>query len=289
MCYAISYAGECLMRLKQCRPSVDIHIMRLIKIINEKNGTIIILSISIAVLIAFFMFDPIGQDNEYHNFSDTMSGMFIPNMLNVLSNIPFLMVGVLGLVALKAEGRGALKILNANYYAYLALFLGAALVGIGSGYYHLWPSNETLVWDRIPMTIAFMGLFSVIISEFISIKLGRICLIPFLCIGLASVLYWRFTEIWGEGDLRYYAVVQFFPILTIPVMLVFFKSNYSCRSGYWVLLATYVAAKLFETFDSQVHGFLGVISGHSIKHILPAMGLYYLIKVYRKREGVEQR
>ncbi len=49
-------------------------------------------------------------------------------------------------------------------------------MGVGSGYYHLSPSNATLVWDRIPMSIAIMALLSIVIGEYMSIRLGAILL-----------------------------------------------------------------------------------------------------------------
>ena len=36
-------------------------------------------------------------------------------------------------------------------------FLGLFLTGFGSGYYHWEPTNDTLVLDRLPMTILFAG------------------------------------------------------------------------------------------------------------------------------------
>ena len=250
--------------------------------VNEKIGTLLISAVCIFVIVAFFILDPIAQDSNYHNFSDIKSYLSIPNTLNVLSNIPFLLVGLIGLIGLR-RGAGSLNIVNSIKLSYFFLFLGAALVGVGSSYYHFNPTNETLVWDRIPMTIAFMALYSIIISEFISDKIGKLLLLPLLLLGIFSVLYWSYTESQGVGDLRYYAVIQFFPILTIPLMLIFFKSKYNCVGGYWLLLLTYIAAKLFETFDYQIHNYLGLISGHSIKHVLSAFGLYILLCTYEKR------
>ena len=253
---------------------------------NEKLGILLIAIISFCVLVSFLVVGPIAQDTAYHNFADTNSFFFIPNALNILSNSLLLLVGASGLLALRCTGRNSLTIINSLKPAYFLLFFGAALVGIGSSNYHWWPNNETLVWDRIPMTIAFMSIYSIIISEFVSEKLGRYCLVPFLLLGVCSVLYWWFTESRGTGDLRYYAVVQFFPILTIPMMLYFFKSAFNFVWAYWLLLGSYVAAKLFEAFDKQIHEYLGVVSGHSIKHVLPAIGLYILLIAYRKRSAV---
>ena len=256
------------------------------KMINEKLGWVLISVVCIVVAVGFVTVAPIAQDAGYHSFSDTDTLIAIPNALNVLSNIPFIFVGVLGLLALRGAPNTSLNIVASNRSAYVILFLGAALVGIGSGYYHLWPSNDTLVWDRIPMTIAFMALYSIIISEFVSEKLGRLCLIPLLLLGIASVLYWWYTESQGVGDLRFYALVQFFPLLTIPLLLLFFRSKYKGVQGYWLLLLTYLAAKLFEEYDLPIHEFIGVVSGHSIKHVLPAIGLYVLINSYRKRDTI---
>ncbi len=250
---------------------------------NEKLGTLLIGLVSVAVAISFFIFDAIPQDDNYHRFSDTSELLSVPNALNVLSNIPFIVVGFLGLAALHKKVDQTLNIIESNRSAYYILFLGVALVGVGSSYYHLWPNNDTLVWDRVPMTIAFMALFSIIIGEFVSVKAGRTLLVPLLLVGFGSVLYWWFTENNGVGDLRFYAVVQFFPILVIPILLIFFKSKYDGVWGYWALLSTYIVAKLFEECDHQVHEALGFVSGHTIKHLFPALGIYILIFVYRKR------
>jgi len=252
---------------------------------KEKMGLILIWLTGIATILALGLSDRVAQDCQYHNFSDTDSFLSIPNTLNVLSNVPFFIVGLIGFLLLLLKPIKTFNIVNSNVYAYLILFLGTAIVGLGSSYYHLSPNNQTLVWDRLPMTITFMGLYSVIIGEFISENKGRLLLLPLIITGVLSVLYWWYTESQGVGDLRYYAVVQFFPILTIPIILLFFRSNYSSISGYWFLLAMYIAAKLFEHFDSEIHEILVVISGHSIKHIVPAIGMYYLLKSYTSKNN----
>jgi hypothetical protein len=48
--------------------------------------------------------------------------------------------------------------------------------GHGFSYCHLWPGNETLVWDRLPMTLVAMMVFTIIIGEFASLKIGRLLL-----------------------------------------------------------------------------------------------------------------
>ena len=164
---------------------------------------------------------------------------------------------------------------------YLIFFLGALLVSLGSGYYHFNPNNDTLVWDRLPMTVAFMALLSIIISEFVNNRTGRQILFPAIMLGLLSIVYWIIYN-----DLRFYALVQFYPMLAIPVGLIFFKSKDGITIGYWMLLLFYLIAKLCEYFDYQIFNSLNLISGHSLKHVFVSIGIFILLYSYTKRRNV---
>jgi hypothetical protein len=248
---------------------------------KEKLGFGLIIITALLVLGGVTNLGPIAQDISYHLFADDRTIWSIPNFWNVISNIPFVMVGLLGVYQLRNPGK--LKIIGELNIAYVLLFFGTFLVGFGSGYYHLAPDNQTLVWDRLPMTIAFMSLFSIIISEFISVRSGKNLLLPLILAGILSVVYWHFSEIRDEGDLRLYLLIQFYPILAIPIMLLCFRSNCTNVSAYWWLLLTYVTAKTLEHFDTEVYNVLGFISGHSLKHIVAALGIYVLLFFYRQR------
>jgi len=248
---------------------------------KEKVGFTLIVLITLISVLAIFFQDPIAQDTNYHNFRDSKEIFSIQNFWNVLSNLPFLIVGILGLY--KVLVTDTLKIIGDIKIAYSLLFFGITLIALGSGYYHLLPNNQTLVWDRLPMTIAFMSLFSIIISEFISTRAGKVLLLPLIIVGISSVIYWHLSEIQGAGDLRFYALVQFYPMLVIPVILICFNSRCSKAKTYWLLLMTYAAAKVFEHFDGEIYNVLGFISGHSIKHIVAALGLYILTISYLRR------
>ncbi len=129
------------------------------------------------------------------------------------------------------------------------------------------------------MTLAFMALFSIIISEFINDKVGQVMLFPLLCIGIISIVIWLIGN-----DLRMYALVQFYPVLAIPIVLMFYKSIVNSSKPYWLLLIAYIFAKLFEHFDLEIHEVFIIISGHTIKHIVAAIGVY--IFLYFKKQGV---
>ncbi len=242
---------------------------------NKKQiGYILLGLLGLLAIAGLFFFAPIEQNSDYHNFSDAHHFLNIPNFWNVISNLPFLFVGLLGVFKIKSI---------AEYKSqYFLFFFGVSLVAFGSAYYHWNPNNNTLVWDRLPITIAFMSLFSIIISEFIDVNKGRQLLFSLISIGLLSVLYWVIFN-----DLRFYLLVQLLPMLAIPVILLFFKSKFNLTGGYWLLLVAYIFAKVFEFFDNQINDFLGIISGHSLKHLMAAAGIFILYYSYIKRKKIE--
>jgi hypothetical protein len=252
---------------------------------NKKVGLWLVMLITLGAVIGLLNHGPIPQSLSYHNFADKSVIWGISNFFDVLSNLPFVLVGLLGLY--KTSKNSSINIISENRLSYQVFFIGVALVGMGSGYYHLSPNNTTLVWDRLPMTIAFMALCSIIIGEFTSSRLSSILLVPLVLFGILSVLYWHWTEAAGHGDLRPYVLVQFLPMLTIPVILLCFNSVFNRVSGYWLLLSAYVIAKLFEHFDREILGATDFFSGHSLKHIAAAVGIYILLLSFVRRRRTE--
>jgi hypothetical protein len=228
----------------------------------------LLLAIALAMTLALMAQPPMHQPLAYHHFADTRTIFGVPNFWNVASNLPFVLVGIAGLAWMR---RHASEIAPDLRLAWQILFAGVALVGFGSGAYHLAPNNASLVGDRLPMTLAFMAFFAIILGEHIAPKLAKLSLWPLLVAGVASVLYWRATD-----DLRPYALVQFLPVLLIPlILLVYPKPG---RGAVWAALGCYVLAKLLEQFDPQVYAALGrTISGHSLKHVAAAAGMWALL------------
>ncbi len=242
--------------------------------------TIFLIALSTILITAAFFIDPIPQDLSYHEFADTRSILGVPNFWNVLSNFPFLLVG--GAAFYYSGSRNRPGMMADLRIAYLVFFSGIFLTGFGSAYYHYAPGNETLIWDRLPMTIGFMGLVTIIVGEHISLPAAKRMLIPLLLIGAGSVVFWGVTEARGEGDLRPYAIVQFLPMLLIPLILLMYRSVYDSVDFLWFVIVLYALSKLFEYFDFATYEIGQLISGHSIKHIVasiaPLVFLYGLDK-----------
>lgn len=236
----------------------------------------LLLIISIAGIAIVFLRPPISQDQEFHRFADDRMIAGIPNFWNVASNILFLIVGILGMNLMIRNKAGLIhqrmKAIN------LVFFAGILLTCFGSCYYHLYPSNTTLVWDRLPMTISFMAFFSVIIATYMNERTGKSLLLPLLLTGFFSVYYWNYTEQRGHGDLRLYFVIQFLPMLLIPLIVLLFKRPGAPVKHTWLVLFAYLVAKILEAADYPVFEAGHIISGHSLKHLAAGFAplIYYL-------------
>lgn len=239
---------------------------------------VLLAAVSLTGIILVLMQAPIPQSQEYHHFADEQQLFGIPHFRNVMSNVPFIIAGTWGIVFLLRTRKPS----NLDTGS-LVFFFGILLTAFGSVWYHLHPDNHTMVWDRLPMTIAFMAFFSVLIRECLDAQTGNKLLWPLLFLGLLSVCYWQMTEQRGQGDLRFYFLVQFLPMCLIPLILLLFKSRGLPNVYFWLVLLAYVIAKVFELKDAEVFDATG-ISGHTIKHLVAAIApLIYLAGLKSRR------
>jgi uncharacterized membrane protein len=209
------------------------------------------------------------QPPAYHHFADRQVVFGIPNFFDVASNAGFLFAGAAGLVAL-ASGRVRFEF-AVERWPWTVFFVGLLLTAIGSSYYHLAPDNDRLFWDRLPMTIAFAGLVASQIVDRLSLRSGIALLAPMLAVGAASVIYWRWTEEAGAGNVVPYGIVQAYAVVILLLLAISGRSRYTRgRDLYWIF-AWYVLSKVLETFDPQIYAFFGdVVSGHTLKHLAAA-------------------
>ncbi len=239
-------------------------------------------AITFAAIVGAMFVAPIPQDEAYHAFVDTRTLLGVPNFWNVFSNVGYLVVGIYGLFQLQRVQSRALQ------PAYVTFCIGVACVALGSSYYHLAPSTHTLVWDRLPMTFAFMALLCLVLSDRVSLKLGTRLLWPMVVIGVASVFYWAWTESRGAGDLRPYALVQFLPIVLMQLLLLLFPGSPRSAMWLWYTLAGYVAAKLAEAGDGMLYSTLG-LSGHSIKHFVSSLAVLFAVFALLEMKALPRR
>ena len=244
---------------------------------SPQSRHLVLLILVLGSLILMLLQAPIKQDLGYHYFVDTRNLFGIPNFYNVISNLPFFLVGIFGVLFCTKQTQSDLRL------EWLCFFASISLVSIGSAYYHLHPDNQSLVWDRMPMTMAFMGLFAALLGEFVDIRLAKYGLLPMILIGLSSVLVWHWFD-----DLRFYVWVQFMPLLLIPAMLMLYRSRYTHSHLLIPVLVLYVLAKMLEAFDAQIFSlFHNEMSGHAIKHVLAALGSGIILWMLRVRKPID--
>lgn len=216
----------------------------------------------------FLLIDPVAQNPGYHQFSDGRKWLSINNFGDVVSNALFVPAGLYGLWSLSKSSSEPARIPLAVF------FIGVIFVAPGSAYYHLNPTNWTLFWDRLPMTVAFMGLTAAIVADRVNAGFGvRVALPALIVLGAGSVVYWYMTEIAQAGDLRAYGLVQYMPMAMIPLMLWLFpKSSPLGWRALGFVFIFYALAKALEYYDHQVMTQLGgLVSGHTLKHLFAAM------------------
>ena len=263
--------------------NILLHKFELMETIINPRILLLLLSSVIMALVIMFV-PPVSQDPGYHNFADQRNISGIPHFWNVVTNIPFLVLGITGFF--KFQKHELTGVIPDFFRAYLAFFMGLVLTGLGSGYYHLDPLNSTLVGDRMAITVTFMSFFVLIFGETISTRTASRLLLPLLFLGLASVVYWDITENLGTGDLRFYALVQFLPMLLIPLMLLLYGSCLSGRRWILAIILVYGAAKIAEMYDQQIYELIG-FSGHSLKHLIAAFGACLFLKGLEVRKPIK--
>jgi hypothetical protein len=247
----------------------------------------LLLLITVACVVAALLVPAMPQSLSYHRFADCRSLFGVANFFNVISNLPFLVAGAWGL-ALIFRGGGSF-IEPREQLPYLVFFVGALLTCLGSAYYHAAPDNTRLVWDRLPMTLGFAGLVSAALSERVDPKLGQRSLWPLLALGVFTVLYWYATERAGAGNVMPYGIYQGWSILIIVLVLAWYPATRYTHGRMLAWAAIwYGLAKVFETFDRQIFDLLGgVVSGHSIKHVLAAIGVFAIVRQLQLRQPLK--
>jgi len=227
-------------------------------------------------LLAFLLAPPIAQPQQYHGLADqralTLSGFVLPNAADVLTSFLFTVVGGAGLLhthrARSVQRRA------------LALFFAAlVLTGFGSAWYHLSPNDQSLVWDRLPMTAAFAGAVGAVAAERRGPQAGIRWLLGWLLLGLVSIAVWVTT-----GDLRLYGLAQFGGFAVLLLWLRLPAVAGAVRLPWGLLLGAYAVAKGFEMLDREVWVVTGgMVAGHALKHVVVALGVVPLVWALSRR------
>jgi hypothetical protein len=226
---------------------------------------------------------PLPQNPAYHDFTDTRMLLgAIPRAGDVLTNLPILAAGLFGLalrprMTIGPEERAAVNVLIA----------ASILTAFGSVYYHWAPSNATLLWDRLPLSIVLMSVLALVMADRVHPQFAREALWPLSALGAASVILWGFSEAMGQGDLLLYLIVRIGAGVVIAMLLILRRRPRYTGTAWLVaaLLSEAVMAGL-EWFDHEVFRLTGILaSGHNLKHVMAGVALAFVFWWLRARKA----
>lgn len=228
-----------------------------------------------AVLFSI-LWDHLSRADNIHylSFADQRLILGIPNFFDVMSNLPFAIVGVYGaLLATKNKNLHS----NAIYQLFLFFSVSIFFVSLGSAYFHWVPTIYRLFWDRLPMSLGFASVLGILVMDRTNAAIGRWFFGFALLFAVASTVLWH-LQIW---DLRPYVITQFGTLLMIVFILILFPDGKIQNSNYWKGFVFYALAKVTEVLDLHIFSSTHILSGHSIKHLLAAWGIYEIMKMYK--------
>jgi hypothetical protein len=128
-----------------------------------------------------------------------------------------------------------------------------------------------------------MSLLAAVIAERLSVRVGNLLLVPLVVLGVASVIYWRESALAGMENLRPYIAVQFGSIAVILTIALMYRSRYTRGAVIFAVAAAYAVAKALEVFDREVFELGHWASGHTLKHLAAAAGIFLLLRSLQVR------
>ncbi len=223
---------------------------------------VVVVAVALAVTV-LALAPAIPQDQGYHQFADQRHWLGVPHAADVLSNLAFALVGVFGVARLVSPRRTRFS--PATESGLWCIALGIVGTALGSAWYHHGPTDATLVWDRLPMTVVFAGVLGVAASQRLGNDLGRWGLAVLVPLGIASIVYWKLS-----GDLSIYVALQLGGFGAIALLLAITPGRDDPFPWLW-LVVLYGFAKFAEFGDQAIwDATRGLIAGHTLKHLLAA-------------------
>jgi hypothetical protein len=213
-----------------------------------------------------------------HPFVDARVLWGIPNAMDVLSNLPFVLLGAYGLWSLQRVR----TLQAATRISAIVFFVGLLLTCASSSFYHWAPDAWGLAIDRAGMAFAFAGVLGLASAERVSLRAvhwvwGGVLVAALLSIGLnyavGAIAPWAIVQFGGMAVVLWAATQRVLP------------GALGVRWG--VVIALYVLAKLFELGDAWVyHSTFDTVSGHSLKHIAASLAALPVLRALRHNAQV---
>ncbi|MEY4294715.1 MAG: hypothetical protein RLY82_403 [Pseudomonadota bacterium] len=212
-----------------------------------------------------------------HHFVDGRTWLGIPNAADVLSNLPFAVIGIWGLSLQATTDKDSQPFLGRENFVLTLFFIGLIFTAVGSMLYHLAPSDGTLLWDRAGMAFAFAGMLGVAASERVSARSGIWLGLGGLLTGAIALVVWSKTS-----DVLPWMVMQFGSLALILILAITRKHAKSLGVSLYTVVAWYLLAKVFESKDHAIFEATGQwVSGHTLKHLAAACAAWPIVRALK--------
>ncbi|MDO5624972.1 MAG: hypothetical protein Q4G71_09810 [Pseudomonadota bacterium] len=215
---------------------------------------------------------------HYHDFADQRALWHMPNALDVLTNLPFAMLGVFMLLRLHSLRE---QLSKAEWQLAVLTALGLVATALCSGVYHLRPDAAGLLLDRAGMGLAFAGVLGLAVATRISDRAGRAAALAIALLApLAAVWDWQ------TANMTPWVVLQGGGLLLLAALALRPLRPGAAAVALWPVLALYGLAKGLELADGPVLAATqGLISGHSAKHLVAALAVWPVLRGLGRRAG----
>jgi hypothetical protein len=246
---------------------------------------------AIAAVLALYgllraVIGPLPQDPSYHLLADTRIFLgIIPRAGDVLTNLAILASGLFGLslrnrMTLAPEERTAANVLIA----------ATLLTALGSTYYHWAPANATLVWDRLPLAIILISVLVLVAADRIHPLFAQHGIWPLTALAVASVIWWGVSEAMGRGDLLLYLIVRVGAGIAIALLVILRRGRHAGTKWLVAALICEVLMAALERLDHEIFRVTGgLISGHSLKHVMVGVALGFVFWWLRVRRPLAEK
>ena len=231
------------------------------------------LLLAVAALAALAALLPAtGLPAGYHDFADQRTLLGLPHALDVLSNLPFAVMGAWGLWWLR---RVPLDRLGTAQRGLAGLFfIGLMATAFCSSSYHLDPHDAGLCIDRVGMSLAFAGLLGLAAADRISARAG-VALAALVAVAAPATA----LVAWLGGNMTPWAVLQGGGLVLLAALALRRPQPRALGFSIIGVIAFYAVAKALELADAPVFALTQqLISGHSAKHLVAALAAWPVVR-----------
>lgn len=243
-----------------------------------------LIAYTLLLFVVAVMLPAFPQAAHYHAFADQRTWLRIPYAMDVLTNLPLLLAGVALALRLHRYARTTAQrrpgLALPMWWWLLALAaVGFALTALASSLYHWQPDDMGVLWDRLAMSLIFAAVIGLAVGQIADAMTAATMTLLTLAMAALALLVWI-----ASNNFSPWIVVQAGGMLLLLSIAVIQRQADTWQGvpqlPLLALIGWYSLAKLAEWGDHAVFVFThGLLSGHSLKHVLAAMAAWPLLQM----------